>query len=84
MKDWLSPTLSPTIGTNTTPTVNTTNSAMTTEMKTMREEFNAGLFAIAKYVQNLDSRTERWDDGSRVMVGVLAENSDTPLPVKTV
>lgn len=78
------PTLSPTNGTNTTPTVNTTNSAMTTEMKTMREEFNAGLFAIAKFVQNLDSRTERWDDGNRVMVGVLAENGDTPLPVTTV
>ena len=24
------------------------------------------------------------DDGNRVMVGVLAENGDTPLPVKTV
>lgn len=78
------PTLSPTTGTNTTPTVATTNSAMTTEMQTMREEFNAGLFAIAKFVQNLDSRTERWDDGNRVMVGVLAENGDTPLPVTTV
>ena len=78
------PTLSPTTGTNTTPTVNTTNSTMTTEMKTMREEFNAGLFAIAKYVQNLDSRTERWDDGNRAMVGILSENGDTPLPVTTV
>ena len=78
------PTLSPTTGTNTTPTVATTNTAMTTEMQTMREEFNAGLFAIAKYVQNLDSRTERWDDGNRVMIGVLAENGDTPLPVTTV
>ena len=78
------PTLSPTNGTNTTPTVNTTNTAMTTEMQTMREEFNAGLFAIAKYVQNLDSRTERWDDGNRIMVGVLAENGDTPLPVTIV
>ena len=57
---------------------------MTTEMQTMREEFNAGLFAIAKYVQNLDSRTERWDDGNRVMVGVLSENGDTPLPVTTI
>ena len=53
-------------------------------MQAMREEFNAGLFAIAKYVQNLDSRTERWDDGNRVMVGVLSENGDTPLPVTTV
>lgn len=78
------PTLTPATGTNTTPTVETTNSAMTTEMQTMREEFNAGLFAIAKFVQNLDSRTERWDDGNRVMVGVLAENGDTPLPVTTV
>ena len=78
------PTLSPTTVTNTTPTVATTNTAMTTEMQTMREEFNAGLFAIAKYVQNLDSRTERWDDGNRVMVGVQPENGDTPVPVKVV
>ena len=78
------PTLTTTTGTTSTPTIETTNSAMTTEMQTMREEFNAGLFAIAKFVQNLDSRTERWDDGNRVMVGVLAESGDTPLPVTTV
>ncbi len=80
----ISTTLTPSSGTSTTPTVNTTNSTMTSEMKTMREEFNAGLFAIAKYVQNLDSRTERWDDGNRVMVGVLSETGDQPIPVKVV
>ena len=65
----------------TTPTIETTNSTMTTEMQAMREEFNAGLFAIAKFVQNVDSRTERWDDGNRVMVGIQPENGDTPVPV---
>lgn len=78
------PTLTTTAGTTTTPTIETTNSTMSTDMQTMREELSAGLFAIAKFVQNIDSRTERWDDGNRVMVGVLAENGDTPLPVTTV
>lgn len=73
-------TPSTTTGT-TTPTIETTNSTMTTEMQAMREEFNAGLFAIAKFVQNMDSRTERWDDGNRVMVGIQPENGDTPIPV---
>lgn len=78
----ISPDLKPSTGTGTTtPTIETTNSTMTTEMQTMREEFNAGLFAIAKFVQNMDSRTERWDDGNRVMVGIQPENGDTPVPV---
>ena len=65
----------------TTPTIETTNSTMTTELQGMREELNAGLFAIAKFVQNMDSRTERWDDGNRMMVGIQPENGDTPIPV---
>lgn len=65
----------------TTPTIETTNSTMTTELQGMREELNAGLFAIAKFVQNVDSRTERWDDGNRVMVGIQPENGDTPVLV---
>jgi dihydrofolate reductase len=31
--------------------------------------------------KSLESRTERWDDGNRVMVGIQPENSDTPVPV---
>ncbi len=77
----ISPDLTPSTTTNTTPTLETTNSTMTTEMQTMREEFNAGLFAIAKYVQNLDSRTERWDDGDRAIVGIRQESDDAPLVV---
>jgi len=78
----ISTTLTPSTGTGTTtPTIVTTNSTMTTELKGMREELNVGLFAIAKFVQNVDSRTERWDDGNRVMVGIQPENGDTPVPV---
>ena len=77
----ISTTLTPSSGSTTTPTVNTTNSTMTTELQGMREELNAGLFAIAKFVQNVDSRTERWDDGNRVMVGIQPENGDAPVPV---
>ena len=77
----ISTTLTPSAGSTTTPTVNTTNSTMTTELQGMREELNAGLFAIAKFVQNVDSRTERWDDGNRVMVGIQPENGDAPVPV---
>ena len=78
----ISTTLTPSTGTGTTtPTIATTNSTMTTELQGMREELNAGLFAIAKFVQNVDSRTERWDDGNRMMVGIQPENGDTPVPV---
>lgn len=78
----ISSDLKPSTGTGTTtPTIETTNSTMTTEMQAMREEFNAGLFAIAKFVQNMDSRTERWDDGNRMMVGIQPENGDAPVPV---
>lgn len=78
----ISTTLTPSTGTGTTtPTIATTNSTMTTELQGMREELNAGLFAIAKFVQNVDSRTERWDDGGRMMVGIQPENGDTPVPV---
>ena len=78
----ISTTLTPSSGTGTTtPTIATTNSTMTTELQGMREELNAGLFAIAKFVQNVDSRTERWDDGNRVMVGIQPENGDAPVPV---
>lgn len=78
----ISSDLKPSTGTGTTtPTIATTNSTMTTELQGMREELNAGLFAIAKFVQNVDSRTERWDDGNRVMVGYQPENGDAPIPV---
>lgn len=78
----ISSDLKPSTGTGTTtPTIATTNSTMTTELQGMREELNAGLFAIAKFVQNVDSRTERWDDGNRVMVGIQPENGDAPIPV---
>lgn len=78
----ISSDLTPSTSTGTTtPTLETTNSTMTTELQGMREELNAGLFAIAKFVQNVDSRTERWDDGNRVMVGIQPENGDAPIPV---
>lgn len=81
----ISPDLKPSTTTGTTtPTLETTNTTMTTEMQSMREELNAGLFAIAKFVQNLDSRTERWDDGNRIMVGVIQETGDPKLNVTVV
>ena len=80
----ISPTLTPSNATNTTPTVETTNTSTDTKLEAIREEFNAGLFAIAKYTQDMASRFERWDDGSRMIVGVQPENGDTPVPVKVV
>jgi hypothetical protein len=52
-----------------------------TRVYALSEKLEAGLFAIAKFTQNIDSRTERWDDGNRVMVGIQPENGDTPVPV---
>ena len=80
----ISPTLTPSNATNTTPTVETTNTSTDTKLEAIREEFNAGLFAIAKYTQDMASRFERWDDGSRMLVGVQPENGDTPVPVTVV
>ncbi|MGB4898649.1 MAG: hypothetical protein WBP57_09500, partial [Ignavibacteria bacterium] len=80
----ISPTLTPSNATNTTPTVETTNTSTDTKLEAIREEFNAGLFAIAKYTQDMASRFERWDDGSRMLVGVQPENGDIPVPVTVV
>lgn len=80
----ISPTLTPSTNTTTTPTVETTNTSTDTKLETIREEFNAGLFAIAKYTQDMASRFERWDDGGRILVGVQPENGDQPIPVAVV
>ena len=80
----ISPTLTPSNATNIAPTVETTNTSTDTKLEAIREEFNAGLFAIAKYTQDMASRFERWDDGSRMLVGVQPENGDTPVPVTVV
>ena len=76
--------LTPVSGTNTVPTVVTTNSATDARLDALNEKIEAGLFAIAKYTQDTANRLERWDDGSRMLVGVQPENGDTPVPVKVV
>ena len=78
----ISPDLKPSTTTgSTTPTVETVNNSTDARLDALSEKLEAGLFAIAKFTQNIDSRTERWDDGNRVMVGVQPENGDTPVPV---
>lgn len=72
--------LIPVTGAGTT-TIATTNITTDEKLDTLREEFNAGLFAVAKYTQDMSSRLERWDDGSRMLVGMLPENGDVPIPV---
>lgn len=57
------------------------NATLEAEIKSMREDTNAGLLAIAKFTQNMDSRFERWDDGNRIMVGIASEQGDAPLAV---
>ena len=80
----ISPTLTPSTNTTTTPTVETTNTSTDAKLEAIREEFNAGLFAIAKYTQDMASRFERWDDGSHMLVGVQPEAGDQPMPVAVV
>jgi hypothetical protein len=80
----ISTTLTPSSGTTTTPIVNTNNTSTDAKLDALSEKLEAGLFAIAKFTQNIDSRTERWDDGSRMLVGVQPENGDKPIPVKVV
>lgn len=78
----ISPDLKPSTGTGTTtPTVETVNNSTDARLDALSEKLEAGLFAIAKFTQNIDSRTERWDDGNRIMVGIQPENGDTPVPV---
>lgn len=78
----ISSDLKPSTGTGTTtPTVETVNNSTDARLDALSEKLEAGLFAIAKFTQNIDSRTERWDDGNRVMVGIQPENGDTPVPV---
>ena len=60
------------------------NATLEAEIKSMREDTNAGLLAIAKFTQNMDSRFERWDDGNRMIVGISSEQGDTPVAVAVV
>lgn len=78
----ISSDLKPSTGTGTTtPTVETVNNSTDARLDALSEKLEAGLFAIAKFTQNIDSRTERWDDGGRMMVGIQPENGDAPVPV---
>ena len=76
-------TLTPVGGTNTAPTVEANDSANTAEIKAMREDLNAALFAIAKYTQDTATRLERWDYGDRVLVRVEQDATDV-IKVETV
>ena len=60
------------------------NATLEAEIKSMREDTNAGLLAIAKFTQNMDSRFDRWDDGNRMIVGISSEQGDTPVTVAVV
>lgn len=71
-------------GGSATPTVSTTSTSTDTEIKGLREDLNAALLAIAKYTQSTSNRLENWDDGNRVMVGVIQEAGDPKVPVTTV
>jgi hypothetical protein len=76
--------LTPSTGTGTTtPTIATTNSTMTTELKGMREDLNAGLLAIAKFTQSIDARQDRWDYGDRLLVRVEQDGANDKIPVTT-
>lgn len=83
---YVSPTLSTTLSTslsggNTTPTLATTSTSTDAEIKELRGDINAALLAIAKYTQTTANKLENWDDGNRVMVGVMQEAGDPKVPV---
>lgn len=78
------PTLSPTLsGGSAAPTLATTSASTDAEIKGLREDLNAALLAIAKYTQSTASKLENWDDGNRMMVGVIQEAGDPKVPVTT-
>ena len=75
--------LTPVSGTNTAPTIEASDDANTAEIKAMREDLNAALFAIAKYTQDTANRLERWDYGDRMVVRVEQDATDV-IKVKAV
>lgn len=70
-------------GGNSAPTLATTSTSTDTEIKGLRLDLNAALLAIAKYTQSTANKLENWDDGNRVMVGVIQEIDDPKLKVVT-
>lgn len=68
---------------NATPTVSTTSTSTDTKLDALREDLNAALLAIAKYTQSTANKLENWDDGNRMMVGVIQEAGDPKVPVTT-
>lgn len=70
-------------GGNAAPTLATTSTSTDAEIKELRGDLNAALLAIAKYTQSTANKLENWDDGNRVMVGVIQERDDPKLKVVT-
>ncbi len=81
----ISPDLKPSTTTgSTTPTVETVNNSTDARLDALSEKLEAGLFAIAKYTQVTATKLENWDDGNRIMVGVIQETGDPKLNVTVV
>lgn len=68
---------------NATPTLATTATSTDDKLDALREDLNAALLAIAKYTQSTANKLENWDDGNRMMVGVIQEAGDPKVPVTT-
>ena len=82
---YTSTTLSTSLPSSTaTPTLATTATSTDDKLDALREDLNAALLAIAKYTQSTANKLENWDDGNRMMVGVIQEAGDPKVPVTTV
>ena len=74
--------LTPTTGVSTTTTTDTaTESTTDTKLTETIETLQTGFFTLAKSLQSMESKLDRWDDGTRMLVGIAPETGDVPQPV---
>lgn len=78
------PTLSTSSTTTSTPTVNTDTTTTDAKIDSLNETMVTGFYTLAKTLQDMASRFERWDYGDRMLVRVEQDNDADNIPVRVI
>lgn len=78
------PTLSTSSTATSTPTVNTDTTTTDAKIDSLNETMVTGFYTLAKTLQDMASRFERWDYGDRMLVRVEQDNDADSIPVRVI
>lgn len=71
-------------GTGGTSSINTTAKETEQQIAQMREDMVIAMTTVAKYIQRLDDKFDRWDDGIAMNIRPVQDPLDAPIKVQTV